>query len=268
MTQPIEGESDKGAATIALAISGLVVLYLVQGVFVLALAFGLEFRASYPFAWTAMLRYSGLAAKLAALAFVLSRGVRAPWILGPRLSGGTEAVRATLSCCLFASALYVVLGFSRVENSGAVDSSSVVDQMVAFGLSVSLIPLLEELIFRGVLLRSLLERMPKVLAVTLSAIVFGGFHSSIVTAISGFVLGSVLGVLLVRTKSLLVCVLAHSAWNLTVRSVNLFDAAQSVIVGLRSEGLDGAFAVSAMAAGLLLLLWPGFPRTKIPIGER
>ena len=201
-----------------------------------------------------MLRYSGLAAKVAALAFVLSRGVRLSWVFGPRIGGGSELARATLGSSFIASALYVLVGLSRVEEIGVAGSPSMVEQIVAFGLAVTLTPILEELIFRGVFLRCLLDKIPTILAVGLSALVFGAFHASIVRASAAFALGLVLGVLMVRTKSLAVCIVAHSAWNLTVRGVDLSQTAQSAIVALRTADLDGAFAATAIAVGILLLV--------------
>lgn len=82
-------------------------------------------------------------------------------------------------------------------------------------------PLVEELFFRGLLLRSLQRRLPDYLAVTLSAVAFGIAHGSalpvdavVLVMVSLTVFGAVLAVLAIRTGRLGPSIVAHSVFNL------------------------------------------------------
>ena len=81
-------------------------------------------------------------------------------------------------------------------------------------------PIVEELLFRGLLLRALLRRMEPVGAVLVSAAVFAGIHYvgdpstlPFLPALAG--LGAVLGVIALRTNSLSRPMLIHAGFNLT-----------------------------------------------------
>ncbi len=82
-------------------------------------------------------------------------------------------------------------------------------------------PLVEELFFRGLLLRSLQKRMPVALAVALASVAFGLAHASslpadavILVIVSLTIFGAVLSILAVRTGRLGPGILAHATFNL------------------------------------------------------
>ena len=82
-------------------------------------------------------------------------------------------------------------------------------------------PLVEELFFRGLLLRSLQRRMSNVPAVALSAIAFGIAHGSalpldavVLVMISLTIFGAVLAMLAIRTGRLGPSIVAHAVFNL------------------------------------------------------
>lgn len=82
-------------------------------------------------------------------------------------------------------------------------------------------PLVEELFFRGLLLRSLQRRLPDWAAVALSAVAFGLAHGSTLPAdavvlviVSLTVFGAVLAVLAIRTGRLGPGIAAHAIFNL------------------------------------------------------
>lgn len=80
-------------------------------------------------------------------------------------------------------------------------------------------PIVEELFFRGLLLRGLRRRMPDALAITLSAVLFGLAHfqdvsaGGLVLVVSLFAFGAVLAVLAVRSGRLGPGIWAHAAFN-------------------------------------------------------
>jgi uncharacterized protein len=82
-------------------------------------------------------------------------------------------------------------------------------------------PIVEELFFRGLLLRSLQRRMPDAVAIALSAVAFGLAHGStlpadavVLVVVSLTVFGAVLATLAIRTGRLGPGIIAHAVFNL------------------------------------------------------
>ena len=92
----------------------------------------------------------------------------------------------------------------------------------AFVLTVLAVPIVEELFFRGLLLRSLERRLPAAAAVAVSAVVFGLAHyqgdvsaKSAWTVVAGlFTVGIVLGALAHTFRRLGPGIVAHALFNL------------------------------------------------------
>ena len=74
-------------------------------------------------------------------------------------------------------------------------------------------PVVEELFFRGLLQRSLLRRVAPVLAVAISALVFGVTHFQLLQFPALVAFGAVLGFLALRTGRLGPAIVAHMAFN-------------------------------------------------------
>ena len=74
-------------------------------------------------------------------------------------------------------------------------------------------PVVEELFFRGLLQRSLLRRMGPVLAVAISAFVFGITHFQLLQFPALVAFGAILGFLALRTGRLGPSIVAHMAFN-------------------------------------------------------
>jgi membrane protease YdiL (CAAX protease family) len=82
-------------------------------------------------------------------------------------------------------------------------------------------PVFEELFFRGFLLPSLTRYVPVWGAIALSGLVFAIAHLSLSEVIPLAVLGSVLGVVYVRSRNLFAPMLLHSLWN-SITMIGLF----------------------------------------------
>ena len=74
-------------------------------------------------------------------------------------------------------------------------------------------PVVEELFFRGLLQRSLLRRVAPVLAVAISALVFGVTHFQLLQFPALVAFGAILGFLALRTGRLGPSIVAHMAFN-------------------------------------------------------
>ena len=82
-------------------------------------------------------------------------------------------------------------------------------------LAVFMAPLFEEIIFRGIIMKGLLNKgMKPFPAILISAVVFGLVHGNPWQFIGAILLGSVLGLVYYKTKSLLLPILLHAFNNL------------------------------------------------------
>jgi membrane protease YdiL (CAAX protease family) len=92
--------------------------------------------------------------------------------------------------------------------------SRMADGSVAATLAVCVVaPLLEEMLFRGIVLRGFLQRYARWHAIVGSAVLFGAAHLNIYQFLVGLVLGLVLGWLYERTRSLIPCIALHATYN-------------------------------------------------------
>lgn len=81
--------------------------------------------------------------------------------------------------------------------------------LALYGLSVVVIPpLVEEIMFRGVILQSL-RRYGDGFAVLVSAMLFGMYHGNFIQMVFAFLSGLALGFVVIRTNSLLPSILIH-----------------------------------------------------------
>ena len=76
-------------------------------------------------------------------------------------------------------------------------------------------PVLEEMLFRGVILRSFLRQYPRWPAICGSAALFGFAHMNLYQYIAAVLMGVYLGWLYERTRSLLPCIALHATYNAT-----------------------------------------------------
>lgn len=86
----------------------------------------------------------------------------------------------------------------------------------AFVMSCVIAPLVEEMLFRGILLRSFLALYPRSIAIGYSALYFGVAHLNIYQFVLTFLLGLLLGHLYERSRSLIPCMAMHASINCSV----------------------------------------------------
>lgn len=79
-------------------------------------------------------------------------------------------------------------------------------------------PIVEELLFRGILLRSLLEKFYQkpFKAIIYTSLVFGFVHLNLVQGILSFLGGIILGVIYYYTKSIKLCIITHILNNILI----------------------------------------------------
>ena len=70
-------------------------------------------------------------------------------------------------------------------------------------------PLLEELLFRGIILNSFIKKYSLIIALIFSSLIFSVAHLNFVQGINAFFLGLILGYIYLKTKSLYLCIALH-----------------------------------------------------------
>ena len=77
-----------------------------------------------------------------------------------------------------------------------------------------LIPILEEIIFRGCIMEGMMELGHPYVAVFLSAIYFGLMHGQVIQICYAFVSGIVIGLIYYATKNIVMTIISHSVFNI------------------------------------------------------
>ena len=100
------------------------------------------------------------------------------------------------------------------EYNAASSNMSVSSSLMALiGVAV-LVPIMEEIIFRGIILNRLSAIMPVELAIILQAVAFGMMHGDIIWISYAAFMGLILGYIKVCTNSLKTSVVTHMAYNI------------------------------------------------------
>ncbi len=159
---------------------------------------------------------SGLATIIVVLAFYLIRRRRlseALWLR--RVDAPVLWTGAALSPGLYLIVTLVLAALPDAWTQSYNDAASGIDTGSFIGvLSVALVaPVVEELIFRGLIMTRLSRVMPGWLAVVLAAAVFGACHGHPVWAGYAFVLGTLYGFVALRAGSILPSILGHLVFN-------------------------------------------------------
>lgn len=113
-----------------------------------------------------------------------------------------------------------------------------------------LAPVVEEMLFRGVILRSFLQQYDRRQAIWGSALLFGVAHLNIYQFVVALGMGLLLGWLYERSRSLIPCMALHAAYNTgtVALSATLGEGATSPLV---SASAPAAAWGAALAAALL-----------------
>lgn len=163
------------------------------------------------------------------------------------------AVMGIFACVAFNN-LIILSSISTVsqgyqETSRLVYQSPFLVQMLGLGI---LVPVAEELVYRGLLFKRMRQNMPFKTAMIFSALIFGVIHGNLVQFIYAGVLGLALAYLYEKTNSLKAPVILHVAMNITsvlATRLKLFDwMFQSIIV------LGICTAVSAAVAASMFVI--------------
>ena len=99
--------------------------------------------------------------------------------------------------------------------------------------TILLCPIIEELFFRGVILRNFIKRYPPLIAIILSSLIFGIYHPNLENLIYYIIAGIIFGVLYYSHNSLTTCTLSHIIWNaVSLFKINYLELNNSNLLSL------------------------------------
>ena len=135
--------------------------------------------------------------------------------------------------------------------------------VVSLLLACVLAPVVEEMLCRGIFLRSFLRQYSPVQAIVFSSAVFAIFHMNIFQALVGFMVGAALGWIAVRAQSLWPCVLGHAAYNFACYglAVGVFESDRVQLTGAAVTSAGIPLFVHLLA--VLFVLIGGFMLWKL-----
>jgi len=114
-----------------------------------------------------------------------------------------------------------------------------------------LAPFLEEMLFRGIILRAFLRQYGRWPAIIGSAALFGLFHLNIYQFMVGLIAGTLLGWLYERSRSLWPCILLHGAYNTLLMVIALLFGGSEAAWDFPLTFWVACIVLAALGAGLL-----------------
>lgn len=115
-----------------------------------------------------------------------------------------------------------------------------------------LAPVLEEMLFRGIILRAFLQQYPRWAAIWSSALIFGFAHMNVYQFVVATMIGVLVGWLYERTRSLIPCIALHALYNAGATVSDATARAGSAAFGANAE--EWVLAGTAAAASMVVLL--------------
>jgi uncharacterized protein len=116
-------------------------------------------------------------------------------------------------------------------------------------------PVVEEMLFRGILLRGFLAQYPRGPAIGFSALYFGFVHFNIYQYVGAFWMGLLLGWLYERSRSLIPCIALHVGVNGAVVALHLFTDSDSALEKLWDPYMASIVVWLAAAVAAALGAW-------------
>ena len=212
---------------------------------------------------TALTAVSGLFTIAAVLLFYLIRREKLEeslWLR--RVEGPGLLAGAALAPALYLGITVAMMALPEAwMDSYAEASASVGDGGVGGAIAVVLVaPVVEEFIFRGLIMTRLARAMPGRLAAALSAAVFGACHGHPVWFAYAFVLGVVFGLMDLRLGSIWPSILAHMVFNAIGQVFSLLPEGDGVVMGAYLALLAVAVVLPILARKGVKALFRPAPR--------
>lgn len=171
-----------------------------------------------------------------------------------KISGSSAAFSLMLGCSSYIVLFYAIalIPFpdawfeSYLEQSSVLSGGNLWIQILA---TVVMAPILEEIVFRGLIYTRLRNCMPKLLAAVLTSALFGVMHGTIVWFFYTFILALLMTFIFEKTESLLGNMLLHAAFNACGTAISLLPkTTQDAIDSMPFFVHIGILAIGAAAS--------------------
>lgn len=131
-----------------------------------------------------------------------------------RISTVLVCIAAGFALNFSCNVLFMFMPQSWLENYTQASENLDTGSLFSYVLGgVIIAPIVEEIIFRGILTKRFGKCMPSIFAAVLSAVVFGACHGDLVWMIYAGSLGIILGVIFSRFESIIPCIFLHLSFN-------------------------------------------------------
>ncbi len=152
---------------------------------------------------------------------------------------------AVLAACFNVITTVVVSYFPWPQSwmdSYAASASSIDGSLMAWLTAVLMAPVLEEIVFRGLMYTRLKKGLPAIAAAIVTSLAFGIAHGTIIWFIYTFIFSLVLIWVFEKFQSLGACIVLHMAYNLSGMALSLVpEEAEMVIWVLLALAVVGAY---------------------------
>lgn len=132
---------------------------------------------------------------------------------------------------------------SYTMNSGSLGEGNVIVNWISV---VFMAPVLEEIVFRGLIYTRLKKGMPTLVAAVLSALLFGAMHGTIIWFLYAFVLGLILVWCFERFHSLTANILLHGVFNLMGQVLSIMPDTSDIVMWIM-----GIIALAVMVGAIV-----------------
>lgn len=178
-------------------------------------------------------------------------------------TGKTSAILITVILAMSSSvALNVLLSLTGlVQASESYQDVASHQYSVVFGVGAILFglisPIVEEIVFRGLVFNRMRRYYPAATAIIVSGVLFGAYHGNLVQGLYGGCMGILLAYTYERMKSFFFPCLFHAAANLTVYTLTYVQAAYPGLQGVifTVPGCIALLIVSAVCIFVTERLW-------------
>ena len=180
-------------------------------------------------------------------------------VSGKDIAGGTAASFFGQTAAAFLISMLSLLFVDKAQDivqSAITAKTSLAANIIMYTYVCLLGPVIEEILFRGIILESMRQYNER-FAIVFSSLIFGLMHCNIPQAVNGFIVGLVLGALYVRSRSLIPSSAVHIIMNTvtSLLSVMLYSDSGMLkkIMGGSISGLNG-FASAGIVINLIVRL--------------
>lgn len=164
-----------------------------------------------------------------------------------------------------------VIGYPLEKGLGLFEPNTVPLYFLALLLMAVIPAVCEELMFRGVILHGLRSRFSEWSSILLSALMFALMHGNLQQLVYPFILGTIMGWVVVRTGSLVSSMLVHFINNFLVVTISFLESTLGFSIGLPNTWWFYlvAFGLLFVTMGILWLIEKYyFKRKSAKIVER